>query len=120
MPSAAEFPAARIPDAVAELRPQAMLTGLGLDATLVRAAVKSEGAAAFASFPVRTVEPTTKPLSTIPEELAVMQSVLMEHVENIAAQAVGKVVDKGKRRRRDALDGLIERAAGANDERGVR
>ena len=116
LPTSTEFSVARIPADIEGLRPTALLGGLGLEAKLVREAVGADGAAAFASFPVVTGEMTTKPLSTIPDELSVLQAALMEHIETVAEQAVSQVVDKNRRRRRDHLDRLIDRAVASNEE----
>lgn len=141
MPTANSFAASRTPDIVAKTKPEQVLNGLGLDAQAVRTAVSDGGLAALAGLEVRSAEMSREPLSGTKDDLAIVQSALTLHIENVALQALGKQpgapVDhnvgarprkKGPakagapkaapaapstRRRKDDLDKLIDRAVAA-------
>jgi hypothetical protein len=57
-----------------------------------------------------------EPLSSSKGDLQLVHAALAARIDTLAAQAVGKDVQKGRRRRRDALDRMIQQAAAAVHE----
>ncbi len=110
------FPGARQPGVVEQVRPQQVLIGLGLDPAVVKEAVGTGGLAGLSGIGVVTADMSRDPLSASKVDLQLVRTALSEHIDAVAAQAVGDVVQKGRRRRRDALDRLIAQAAAAADQ----
>ena len=110
------FTGSRQPDVVAQVKPQQVLVGLGLDPAVVKQAVGTGGLAGLSGIDVVTADMSREPLSASTLDLQLVRAALSEHIETVATQAVGDVVQKGKRRRRDPLDRLIAQAVAAADE----
>jgi hypothetical protein len=129
----------RVPDAVAEVRGDDVLIGLGADPRLVQRAAKQFGVDGLAAVPVPVAEVTTKPLSSDRAAVAALRATLTTHVERLTVdvlkldegQDVGPIraPERGRgrgghpvrggrgdrpvpkaRRRKDDLDRLIEQA----------
>jgi hypothetical protein len=114
------FPVSRLPDVIEQTRPQQVLIGLGLDPSAVKEAVGLGGLAGLANLEVRTAEMSREPLSSSKVDLQLVHAALAARIDTLAAQAVGKDVQKGRRRRRDALDRMIQQAAAAVHEQEAR
>jgi hypothetical protein len=136
----------RVPDAVAELRGEQVLVGLGAEPRLVQRAAKQFGVDGLAAVPVSAAEVTTKPLSSDREAVAALRATLSAQVEQLTVDVLkldadGPVTGGGgrgpirgggaptregtatrgavpkARRRRDDLDRLIEQATEGKGQR---
>ena len=145
-PRAQAIPVSRVPDAVAELRGEQVLVGLGAEPRLVQRAAKQFGVDGLAAVPVPAVEVTTKPLSSDREAVAALRATLSAQVEQLTVDVLkldadGPVTGGGgrgpirgggaptregtatrgavpkARRRKDDLDRLIEQATEGKGQR---
>jgi hypothetical protein len=87
-PRATQFAVSRVPDIVDRAKPAAVLSGLGIDADAMGAATKQYGLAGLATVPVATGDATTKPLSSLPNELAALRAISDAHLDLLAGETL--------------------------------
>ncbi|MEO6713570.1 MAG: hypothetical protein ABIM89_09105 [Mycobacteriales bacterium] len=122
-PRAQEVTNPRVPLALRDMEPDAVLVGLGADPRVTRRTAKEFGVDGLGAVPVPVSEVTSKPLSRDREALASVRSILSEQVARLTVdvlklEAGGPIGGLGSAtlrssRRKDTLDRLIDDAASA-------